>query len=376
MRYGKYNKKDTCEQFDAGNHYGNGYIFMQFAVVTWTEKSQVGETANKKIEMSDKMEKTVSKSAQKGLTVENETQNDISEEQIPNRNAIGNKPMECDDYPKFVGDAYVVINNNMPYFEETDKILTEPFEHYSEQDKLGRCGVAYANICDELMPTEPRGEIGMVKPSGWRISKYDFVDGKFLYNRCHLIGYQLAGENANEKNLITGTRYLNVVGMMPIENKIADYVMYTHNHVLYRVTPMYVDDELVARGVMIEAYSVEDAGKGICLNVYVFNVQPGVVIDYATGENHLDEEYDFSNNKADKNTDYNQNGLLRENENLDGEDSAKNIDGNNDIISETSKEEVEKEDKRAIRGFLILLLLFFPPGVLVYFLFRLLGVLK
>lgn len=186
------------------------------------------------------------------------------------------------DIPVFSGEPYVVLNDNMPEFEEWDS--TEAFEAYSELDELGRCQAAYANICLDIMPTEPRGEIGMVKPSGWHTVKYDFVDGKYLFNRCHLIGYQLSGENANERNLITGTRYMNVEGMLPFENLVADYVEQTMNHVLYRVTPVYDGDNLVADGVKMEGWSVEDEGEGICFSVFVYNCQPGVVIDYATGE--------------------------------------------------------------------------------------------
>ncbi len=162
---------------------------------------------------------------------------------------------------------------------------TDAFEVYSDLDKLGRCGVAYANICKELMPTEDRGEIGMVKPSGWHTVKYnDLIEGNYLYNRCHLIGYQLAGENANVKNLITGTRYLNVTGMLPFENADANYVDRTNNNVLYRVTPIFEDNNLVATYVQIEAWSVEDKGSGICYNVLCYNVQPGIAINYATGD--------------------------------------------------------------------------------------------
>ena len=185
--------------------------------------------------------------------------------------------------PEFSGEAYVAINDNVPQFSEED-LVTEAYEFYSDQDALGRCGYAMACVGTEIMPTEERGSIGQVKPSGWQTVKYDFVDGKYLYNRCHLIGYQLTGENANEKNLITGTRYLNVEGMLPFENMIADYVKETGNHVIYRVTPVYEGDELVARGVTMEAWSVEDEGEGICFHVYAYNNQPGVLIDYATGE--------------------------------------------------------------------------------------------
>ena len=188
--------------------------------------------------------------------------------------------------PKFRDEPYVIINNNKPDFSE-EELTTKAFEKYSELDTLGRCGVAYANICKELMPKEARGEIGMVKPSGWQIAKYNFVDGKYLYNRCHLIGFQLAGENANEKNLITGTRYLNVEGMLPFENKVAEYVKTKNKHVLYRVTPIFKDQNLVANGVQMEAMSVEDKGKSICFNVYIYNNQPGVEINYRNGKSQL-----------------------------------------------------------------------------------------
>ena len=193
------------------------------------------------------------------------------------------------DIPEYSGDPYVVLNDNWPDFDVED-LTTEPFEYYSELDSVGRCGVAYANVCLEIMPTEERGSIGQVKPSGWQTVKYDFVDGKYLYNRCHLIGYQLAGENANARNLITGTRYMNVTGMLPFENMVDNYVEDTGNHVLYRVTPIFEGTNLVASGVRMEAFSVEDEGEGICFNVFVYNVQPGVVIDYATGESRAAEQ--------------------------------------------------------------------------------------
>lgn len=192
--------------------------------------------------------------------------------------------------PEFSGEPYCVLNNNCPNFTEEEKKSKIAFENYSDLDALGRCGTAYANICLEIMPTEDRGAIGQIKPSGWQLTKYDNVDGKYLYNRCHLIGYQLAGENANEKNLITGTRYFNVSGMLPFENEVAEYVKATGNHVLYRVTPVYEGDNLVAAGVQMEAYSVEDDGAGICFHVFVYNSQPGIEIDYATGESRLMEE--------------------------------------------------------------------------------------
>lgn len=191
------------------------------------------------------------------------------------------------DHAAYNGEPYVELNDNVPNFTTREKNNTKAFENYHRLDTLGRCGTAYANICKELMPTKKRGAIGMVKPSGWHTVKYDIVDGKYLYNRCHLIGFQLAGENANKKNLITGTRYLNVDGMLPFEDEVADYVKDTDHHVLYRVTPVFKGDNLVAEGVEMEAYSVEDKGKGICFHVFVYNVQPGVTIDYATGESRL-----------------------------------------------------------------------------------------
>lgn len=191
--------------------------------------------------------------------------------------------------PAYSGDLYVVINENRPEFPEEDK-STDAFEQYSDLDMLGRCGVAYANLGQELMPTEDRESISSVKPSGWVQGTYDFVDGKSLYNRCHLIGFQLAGENANELNLITGTRTMNTQGMLPFENMVADYIDETDHHVLYRVTPVYNGTDLVAQGVQMEAWSVEDDGEGICFNVFCYNVEPGVEIDYATGENWLAEE--------------------------------------------------------------------------------------
>ena len=186
-------------------------------------------------------------------------------------------------------EAYTVINNNVPQFAYNE-VTTTAFETYSELDDLGRCGEAFACIGEEIMPTEERGAIGQIKPSGWQMAKYDIVDGKYLYNRCHLIGYQLSGENANEKNLITGTRYMNVDGMLPFENMVADYIKETKNHVMYRVTPIYEDDNLLAKGVQMEAFSVEDNGKGVSFNVFVKNIQPGVKINYLDGTSQLESE--------------------------------------------------------------------------------------
>ncbi len=192
-----------------------------------------------------------------------------------------------EDIPEYDGEPYVVINENLPDFPEED-MTGESFEYYSALDSLGRCGTAYANIGQDLMPTEDRGNIGQVKPTGWQAVKYDIVEGRYLYNRCHLIGYQLTAENANRENLITGTRYMNVEGMLPFENETADYIRETGFHVLYRVTPVFDGDDLVAKGVEMEACSVEDAGDGVCFHVFVYNVQPGIAIDYATGESRLE----------------------------------------------------------------------------------------
>lgn len=205
------------------------------------------------------------------------------------------------DVPAYSGEPYTAVNNNEPYFT-SDNLTTEAFENYSELDALGRCGVAYANVCLETMPTEKRGSISEVKPTGWHSVKYDNVDGKSLYNRCHLIGYQLTAENANQQNLITGTRYLNVDGMLPFENMVADYVKETDNHVLYRVTPIFTGDNLVADGVLMEGYSVEDEGDGICFCVYAYNVQPGITIDYATGDSWLSSENGNSDSSSGGNS--------------------------------------------------------------------------
>ncbi len=191
-----------------------------------------------------------------------------------------------DSIPYYKDSPYSVLNGNEPYFDEDD-FSENSFETYSPLDSLGRCSAAYANISTDTMPTEERGSIGQIKPSGWQTVKYDIVDGKYLYNRCHLIGWQLTAENANAENLITGTRYLNVTGMLPFENMVADYIKETGNHVLYRVTPLFFDDDLLAYGVRMEAKSVEDNGEGICFHVFCYNVQPGIEIDYSDGSSSL-----------------------------------------------------------------------------------------
>ena len=196
------------------------------------------------------------------------------------------KSYNLDDIPDYFGEPYVVLNNNEPNFDEKD-MITESFEIYNALDKLGRCTEAYANVSIYTMPDEKRGSIGSIKPTGWHTVKYDNIEGKYLYNRCHLIGYQLSDENANEKNLITCTRYMNTKGMLEFENKVAEYVKKTENHVLYRVTPIYEGNNLLASGVQMEAYSVEDKGAGIKFNIFVYNVQDGIEIDYSTGESKL-----------------------------------------------------------------------------------------
>ena len=217
-------------------------------------------------------------------------QNDKSSNPVSDNASNQNIVFDLNTIPEYSEKPYVEINNNNPYFTEED-FKTEPFEIYSELDSLGRSGVAYANICKEIMPKEgeERGEIGSIKDlSGWVQKRYDnLIKDKYLYNRCHLIGWQLAGENANKNNLITGTRYLNTEGMLPFENEVAEYISKNENkHVLYRVTPIFKDNNLLASGVQMEAWSVEDSGEGVHFNVYCYNVQPGIVIDYATGESH------------------------------------------------------------------------------------------
>lgn len=213
-----------------------------------------------------------------GLTYSNDSYN--------NENTINNTASNYNnisEMPEYSDQIYVTINNNIPYFNEADYTV-EAFENYSDLDELGRSGTAFANICKEIMPPEgdARGDISSVKPTGWVQAKYN---GEYLYNRCHLIGYQLSDEDANELNLITGTRYFNVTGMLPFENQVADYIKkHEENHVLYRVTPIFEGDNLLASGVEIEAYSVEDGGEGVCFNVYIYNVQPGITIDYKTGK--------------------------------------------------------------------------------------------
>lgn len=226
------------------------------------------ETADKKVKEAE---------------VKSNERNEMSQAENPSVSSV-----DLNQIPDFDGETtFVAINNNVPTFSDEDKAkaMSGSFEYYSELDSLGRVGIARANLGKETMPQkgEKRGAIGRVKPSGWQSLKFDIVDGKYLYNRSHLIGWQLSGENDNEKNLATGTRFFNVDGMLPFENLVADYIKNTGNHVLYRVTPIFYEDELVMRGLQMEAYSVEDDGAGVLYNVFVYNAQPGIYIDYLTG---------------------------------------------------------------------------------------------
>ncbi len=243
-------------------------------------------------------------SLDKNIIDENQTAdiNICSDNHIPAAN------YECtDEYHEFSGEAVVQWNRNQPDFADFEPFMSrgDSFEYYSELDALGRCGTCYARLGEELMPTQPREKIGHIKPSGWHTVKYEIIEDRYLFNRCHLIGFQLTGENDNPCNLITGTRYFNTEGMLPYENKVADYIRKTGNHVLYRVTPIYAhEDDLVASGVQMEAFSVEDQGAGICFNVFVYNIQPGICIDYATGESILDDSIQIINPNAGSETDY------------------------------------------------------------------------
>lgn len=214
-------------------------------------------------------------------------------------NTSSNTISNIKDVPSYSGKDVIILNNNIPNFSKSD-LTTTSFEEYSPLDSLGRCGVAYSNIGKDLMPTEKRESISSVKPSGWQSVKYDIVEGKYLYNRSHLIGYQLTGENANERNLITATRYFNATLMLPYENMVADYIKETNNHVLYRVTPLFEGNNLVAKGIQIEAKSVEDNGEGIEFNVFIYNVQPGITIDYSTGNSTLNGEDVKKSNNSNK----------------------------------------------------------------------------
>ena len=254
------------------------------------------------------------------------------------RDAQNQSIKDISKVPAYSGTPYVELNNNVPAFSDEEKSETS-FERYSELDELGRCGPAIANIGKDLMPREKRGSIGMIKPSGWHTVRYDdLVDGKYLYNRCHLIGFQLSGENANERNLITGTRYMNVEGMLPFEDMVADYVQDTNNHVLYRVTPIFEGKNLVASGVQMEAQSVEDHGKGIEFNVFVYNVQPGITIDYITGESHLEKGVEKEQNDTDVEIRGNKDSKIYH---CPGQRSYDNMEDSKNLIIFNSEEEAQ-----------------------------------
>ena len=210
-----------------------------------------------------------------------------TEQTQPTTSTSSNLPFDLSDILSYSGSPYCEVNNNQPFFQ-ADELTTESFKQFSDLDSLGRCGVAYACIGADSLPIEERGAIGMIKPSGWHTVRYDdIIEDKYLYNRCHLIAFELSGENANPQNLITGTRYMNIKGMLPIENRVHSYVENTNQHVMYRVTPVFEGDNLVATGVLMEGYSVEDNGEGVCFNVFCYNVQPHIKINYADGTSEI-----------------------------------------------------------------------------------------
>lgn len=279
--YADKNKDDEAE-----NHNTNEVVNTT-EIVTKTEEQSVVDN-DVTAEDNDNKQQTTTDTTE-AITTKEDTTESTQTEIIDSEE----EPQELifSDIPPYSGNPYVEINNNIPFFTEKEKTIENSFEHYEDFDELGRCGVAYACLSKELLPTEERGEIGDVRPSGWHTVKYnDLIDGNYLYNRCHLIAYSLAGENANPKNLITGTRYLNTVGMLTFENRVREYVENTDNHVLYRVTPIFEDNNLVASGVEMEAWSVEDGGNSICFNVYCYNVQPYIDIDYLTGDSSVSSD--------------------------------------------------------------------------------------
>lgn len=260
----------------------------EYSTTSESETAPISKTeAPVKTEVPTKTETPVETEAPTNTEGPTKTPSPTEETKQPELSNPTSTEFDLYSIPAYSGSPYVVVNNNNPYFSESD-LTTTSFEYYSDLDSLGRCGVTYASVGIDLMPTEERGSIGSVKPTGWQTVKYDIVDGKYLYNRCHLIGYQLSGENANTKNLITGTRYLNIDGMLPFENMVADYIKETENHVMYRVTPIFEGNNLLSTGVLMEGYSVEDNGDGICFNIFCYNVQPGISIDYSDGSNSLD----------------------------------------------------------------------------------------
>lgn len=283
-------------------------LFVLFIVATSTlpavEKDKNAENENDDTYKTEESNTRVQDAGIADSSMENKEESNSTDEKLTGENSTDVQSTAnifqsqtvavlLSDIPEYSDSPYIAVNQNIPFFTENDN-TTVAFEYYSDLDKLGRCGVAYANICKEIMPTEERDKIGSIKPSAWQSVRYDNVEGAYLYNRCHLIGYQLAGENANEKNLMTGTRYLNIEGMLPFENMVADYVKETDHHVLYRVTPIFDGDNLLAAGVLIEAKSVEDNGEGILFNVFCYNVQPGININYLNGDSSLASDVEQS----------------------------------------------------------------------------------
>lgn len=284
----------------------------------------------------------ISSANNSGQATENSNSNNILLTNPNENNADTN--ISISDIPEYSGEDYIILNNNVPNFSESD-LTTTSFEEYSPLDSLGRCGVAYSNIGTDIMPTEKRESISSVKPSGWQSVKYDIVEGKYLYNRSHLIGYQLTAENANDRNLITGTRYFNATLMLPYENMVADYIKETNNHVLYRVTPVFEGNNLVATGVQMEAKSVEDNGEGIEFNVFVYNVQPGITIDYATGNSALSGEEivkteSYYNNTTNSTT----------NSNSTNTTTTTNSTASNNNSTNNSNNTTSSTEKTVIRG--------------------------
>ena len=266
--------------------------------------SACGSTGDTETKATTTQEETTTLTTIQEITENAEAEENISTTEATAPTATTKKAeaaVSDSSIPEYSGKAYITLNNNQPEFTSSE-ITTKAFESYSSLDYSGRCGVAFACLGIETMPTEERSEIGMIKPSGWHSVKYDCVDGKYLYNRCHLIGFQLSGENANDRNLITGTRYLNIQGMLPFENMVADYIKETNNHVMYRVTPVFEGENLLCKGVKMEGYSVEDNGDGICFNVFCYNAQPSIKIDYKTGESYLiAKPTEATTNESEKN---------------------------------------------------------------------------
>lgn len=267
-------------------------LLLLLASFAW-QRLHAEHAGEKRTELSEEAEYTLPSLLAGDSGQTGETEGPLSSERrfavaLPQREEDAGR-FHYEELPAYAGLPSAEVNGGLPYFTQED-LLPSSYEHYSPLDSLGRCGPAMANVGRDLMPDEPRGPIGMIKPTGWHTVRYDDLIGdRYLYNRCHLLAYQLTGENANPQNLITGTRYMNVEGMLPYERRISDYVKSSGRHVLLRVTPVFLGEELVARGVLMEAYSSEDEGEGVCFNAFVYNVQPGIIIDYATGDSRRAE---------------------------------------------------------------------------------------